>query len=156
MKSLVIAASLIGLAAGAGPHVAFATSDPCAVVDRGDAARALQAPVASIKVRDMGSHVSCSYRTSPIVASLTLTIERFDTPEEAKSEFGTTIASPANAVAPSAQISGIGDGAQRLGSSIYTVKGNTLYVFTLLAKDGNGAGAQRTIALAKRTLARAH
>ena len=48
----------------------------------------------------------------------------------------------------------MGDGAERLGPSVYAVKGNTLYAFQPLEKDGNGAGAQRTIALAKSTLAR--
>ncbi len=135
---------------------AGSTDDPCAVVDRNDVAQALQATVTSVVHRALGDHITCSYRTSSIGRRMVVTIGRFDSPEEAKSEFGTSISSSMLAVAPSVPLRGIGDGAQRMGPSVYAVKGTVLYVFTPLERDGNGAGAQRTIALAKSTLARAH
>jgi hypothetical protein len=65
------------------------------------------------------------------------------------------VTSPMTQTAPSMALPGIGDEAQRLGPSIFVRKGSNIYVFTLLAKDGNGAGATRTIALAKTSVGRA-
>jgi acyl-CoA reductase-like NAD-dependent aldehyde dehydrogenase len=75
---------------------------------------------------------------------------------EAKSQYHDMVTSKLTAAAPSLDVPGLGDEAHRLGPMIYVRKGSTIYVFTMIAKDGNGAGATRTIALAKSSIARLH
>ncbi len=146
---IVLSAAVAALAC---PHPGSAAADPCKIVNSTDAAKALGAPVTSTTTRVMGGSTSCTYHTSAL-PRLSFTLMPQTSPAAAKSEFHQMITSPLTRVSPSEAESGIGDEAQRLGSSIYVRKGSNIYVFTLIAKDANGAGATRTIALAKTTVA---
>jgi hypothetical protein len=153
MKRIVMSVTA-AVAAFAFPHPGSAAVDPCKLVTSADAAKALAAPVTQTTTRSIGGSNSCTYHTAA-PPRLTVTTEPFASPAEAKSEFHAMVTSPMTQAAPSSVEPGIGDEAQRLGPSIYVRKGSNIYVFTLLAKDGNGTGAARTIALAKTSAAHA-
>jgi hypothetical protein len=153
MKRTLMALTAAVAALGC-PHVSSAAADPCKLVTTADAAKALAAPVTQTTTRVVGGSNSCTYHTAA-PPRLSVTTVPFASPTEAKSEFHQMVTSPMTQTAPSMALPGIGDEAQRLGPSIYVRKGSNIYVFTLLAKDGNGAGATRTIALAKTSVGRA-
>ena len=135
------------------PQLAAADApDACKVAGAGDVGKALGVPVTSTTARSAGS---CNYRTSAF-KSLTLTVVPQSSPAEAKTQYHEMVTSKLTYAAPSVDVPGLGDEAHRLGPSIYVRKNSTIYVFTMIAKDGNGAGAQRTIALAKASIARVH
>jgi hypothetical protein len=139
----------VAVAALLWPHASSAASvGACKVVSSADAAKALGAPVTAQTMRVVGGSNSCTYHTSAL-PRLSVTTMALASPAEAQSEFHQMVTSPLTQVAPSEAESGIGDETHRLGSSIYVRKGSTIYVFTLISKDANGAGALRTIAAAK-------
>jgi hypothetical protein len=142
-----VVALVMPLSAGA------ATPDPCKVVSPADAAKALGSPVTGTTPRAIGGSMSCGYHTSAL-PRLSVTIVPSASPAAAKSEFHSMVTSSMTYVAPSQDLSGIGDEAHRLGPSIYVRKGSNIYVFTMISKDDNGAGATRTIALAKSSITR--
>lgn len=150
-RTLLLAAALA--AASAWPHAAAAdTPDACKIASAADVGKALGAPVVSTTARHAGT---CSYRTSAF-ASLTISVVTPSSPAEAKSQYHDMVTSSVTQASPSVDVPGLGDEAHRLGPMIYVRKGSTIYVFTMIGKDGNGAGAARTIALAKTSIARVH
>jgi hypothetical protein len=139
--------SLVSLALVARPVASAAAVDPCKIASIADASKALGEPVVRTQERTLGA-ASCAYKSARF-HSLVVTVEPFSSPAQAKSEYQATITSPATQDTPDVKLSGIGDAAQRLGAMIYVLKGNSIYAFSLLTPDTNGAGALRTIALAR-------
>jgi hypothetical protein len=155
MKNILrelITIAVIGSAC-ANVRVASADPDPCALVSMADASKTLGAPVTHVRPRTIGGSFSCNYRSASF-SSLAVTIEPFSSPAEATSTFHDTITSPMTQMSPSLALPGIGDEAHRLGPMIYVRKKSTIYAFTIVGRDGNGAGADRAIALAKSTVSR--
>ena len=141
------------IAACSCPLIAVADApNACKIASTADVAKALGAPIASTTARSAGS---CSYRTASFT-SLSVTVVPSSTPAEAKSTYHDMVTSKLTYAAPSVDVPGLGDEAHRLGPMIYVRKGSTIYTFTTIGKDGNGAGATRTIALAKASLAHVH
>jgi hypothetical protein len=154
MKPAIVLSAIIGLATGLHAPVFADTPRECSLVSFADAGKALDATVGSVTTRSVGDETTCSYRATAGFKRLEFTVMPFKSAADAKSEFHAMITDPRTDVSPSAALPGIGDEAQRRGPSIYVRKNATIYVFNQLAKDTNGAGALRTIALAKTTLSR--
>jgi hypothetical protein len=153
MKSPIAFAVAIVFMNGVSQMAALAsTPHACSLVSFADAGRALDATVGSVTTRSTGDEITCSYRATAGFTRLEFTTLPFKSAAEAKSEFHAMISDPRTYVAPSAALPSIGDEAHRLGPSIYVRKNATIYVFNQLAKDTNGAGALRTIVLAKTTI----
>jgi 2-methylisocitrate lyase-like PEP mutase family enzyme len=79
------------------------------------------------------------------LSAFIVTIERFASSSEARNEYRASIESSATQQLPSVKLSGVGDAAQRLGSTVLVLKRNWVYGFTLVAPDANSAGAQRVL-----------
>jgi hypothetical protein len=155
MKYALFLAALAAIAILCPQSAGAATPVACKIVSTADAGQLLGTPIVSVVTTpSAGNSTMCSYRTSSFMQHFTLAIVPFKSPDEARTEFHAMVSSPMNQVAPSQSISGLGDEAHRLGPAIYVLKRNNIYVFTLVAKDGNGAGALKTIALAKASIAR--
>ena len=155
MKNILrdlIAVAVIGSAC-ASIHVAAADPDPCALVSVADATKTLGASVTHARPRVVGASFSCSYRSASF-SSLVVTIEPFSSPAEATSTFHDTVTSPMTQMSPSLALPGIGDEAHRLGPMIYVRKKSTIYAFSIVGRDANGAGADRVVTLAKSTVSR--
>jgi hypothetical protein len=134
-------------------RVASADPDPCALVSVADASKTIGAPVTHTRPRVIGTSFSCNYRSASF-SSLVVTIEPFSSPAEATSTFHDTISSPMTQMSPSLALPGIGDEAHRLGPMIYVRKKSTIYAFSIVGRDANGAGADRVVALARSTVSR--
>jgi hypothetical protein len=153
MKRTILLAAAAAIACMWPQFAGASTPDACKIVSTADAGSMLGTPVTAVTTRAIGDSISCEYHTSSL-SRLAVTTVPFKTPAAAKSQFRAMISSPMNQVAPSESIAGVGDQAQRLGPSIYVLKGVNIYVFVLIGKDANGAGALKTIALAKASIAR--
>jgi hypothetical protein len=150
-RTLLLATALV--AASLMPHAAAAEPpDPCKMVSTADVGKALGTPVTSTTARHAGT---CSFRTAAFT-SLTITVVPQSSSAEAKSQYHDMVTNKLNYAAPSVDVLGLGDEAHRLGPMIYVLKGSTIYTFTMIGKDGNGAGAVRTIALARAGIAHVH
>jgi hypothetical protein len=153
MKRTILLAAVAAIGCMWPQIVGAATPEACKLVSTAAAGSMLGTPVTAVTTRAIGDSISCEYHTSSL-SRLAVTTVPLKTPAAAKSEFRAMVTSPMNQVAPSESISGLGDEAQRLGPSIYVLKGANIYVFVLIAKDANGAAALKTIALAKASIAR--
>ncbi len=138
---------IAGAMLAARPSIGSAAVDPCKIATFAEATKAVGQPVIRTKARTLGA-ASCAYKSAAF-RSLVVTVEPFSSAAEARRVYQATITSPMTQDTPAMQLPGIGDRAQRLGSMIYVLKGSSMYAFSLLSPDTNGAGALRTIALAK-------
>ena len=153
----VVAAGLTLAAGLAAPAGAASDTKACSIVSFADAGTALGGvTITTVTTRSIGTETMCSYHSSDLFKRLEVSTHPFPSVGEAKSYFHSTITSPLKQMSPSVDISGIGDEAHRLGPDIFVRKGDTVYMFTQFAKDTNGAGALRTIALARTAIGRLH
>jgi hypothetical protein len=148
-------AAVIPAAAGSAAWAAT-PSDPCRVVSKADAAKALGTPVSSVKATTMGPSKNCAFHGSKPVQSVVVTAFRSDSVDEARARFSDLVKQTASAFSSSpAKLSGVGDEAVTIASNVYARKGTEAYVFNVFGTRGPALTA-RAVALAKATLAHLH
>jgi len=135
---------------------AAAAPAACNAVSFAEAGKALGVPVTAVTARTHGDATTCSYRASGSFKRLEVSILPFKSQADAKSDFHAMVTDPRLHLAPSVDLTGIGDEAHRFGPTVYVRKNGTVYVFTQLAPDPSGTAALRTISLAKASIARQH
>jgi hypothetical protein len=151
MKLALAVGTIVAAVAIARPALA---ADPCSIVSLADASKAIGSPVTRTVPRLDGPTPSCSYKSG--FKSFVVDVITNASPSAAKDVYHQMLTSPMTAMPPSVDLPGIGDAAHRMGQMVYVLKGSTIYSFALVAADGNGAGALRTIAAAKSSIARLH
>ena len=152
MKIAVTVAGTI-VAALAFAHPALAAG-PCSIVSIADAAKAIGSPITKTEPHLDGPTPSCSYNSG--FKSFVVDVLSNASPSAAKDVYHQILTNPMTAMSPSVDLPGIGDAAHRMGQMVYVLKGSAIYSFALVTADGNGAGALRTIAAAKSSIARMH
>lgn len=150
-----VAAALSVAIASLAPALASTPPDACAVVSKGDAAKALGTPIVGMKARMMGPSSTCTIHGVGL-KSIVVTTYGWSTIPEAQSAFQGIVGQTAMYMHPSIVLHGLGDQAQEIASSIYVRKGTSGYVFNVI--DGTvGAGrTAKAIALAKSSIAHMH
>ena len=139
-------------AAAAGPAAAAEPRDPCRVVSKADAARALGAAVTGVKATTMGPSKSCAFRGPRPLQSVVVTAFRSDSVPEARARFADLIKQTASAFsAQPKKLAGVGDEAVTIASNVYARKGTEAYVFNVFGARGPALTA-RAVELAKETL----
>ncbi len=152
--AVALAVALAALPAASGR--AGAEPDPCAAVAQGDAAKAMGASVTSARARTVGSSRNCSFHGAKPLQAVVVTVFPWGSPARAHELFGDLVKQTANAFsAAPAKLSGVGDEAVTITSNVYVRKGGDGYVFDVFGPR-TPALTQRTVALAKATMARAH
>jgi len=131
-------AAATSLVVGAPARAATDPSDPCAIVSKADVAAAIGAPVTSVKGNTAGPSRGCR------------------SPAEAHARFIDIVKQTASAASmPATKLTGVGDEAVAIFSSVYVRKGNAALVFNIFGVRGPALTA-RAVALAKHTLPRLH
>ena len=149
--ALAVAASLL---ANAPADAAAEPPDPCSLVANADAAKALGAPVTTVKRMTAGPSRSCSFHGTKPLQSVVVTAFRYRSPGEAHTRFIDIVKQTAStASAPAAKLNGVGDEAVSINSNVYVRKGTAALVFNIFGIRGPSLTA-RAVALAKQTLAR--
>ena len=90
----------------------------CNIVSFAEAGKALDAAVAEVKTHPRGDAITCVFRASTGYKRLDVSILPFANAAEAKSEYHAMVTDPRTYVAPSQDLSGIGDQAHRFGPMI--------------------------------------
>jgi len=149
---LVLASTVL---AGA-PAQAADPPDPCALVSKADAAKAIGSPVTSVKGQTAGPSRSCSFRGTKLLQSVVVTAFRYASPAEAHARFIDTVKQTASAAsAPATKLNGVGDEAVSIISNVYVRKGAVALVVNIFGVRGPQLTA-RAAALAKQTVAHLH
>jgi hypothetical protein len=148
---LVVASSLL---ASAPAGAAAEPPDPCALVEKADAATAIGSRVTSVKAMTAGPSRSCSFHGTKLLESVVVTSFRYGSPGEAHTRFIDIVKQTAKAAAaPTTKLNGLGDEAVSIVSNVYVRKGTAALVFNIFGVRGPALTA-RAVALAKRTLTR--
>jgi len=157
---MAVRPSLVAVLAGAlallplAPARAGDPPDPCAMVAKDDAAKAVGSPLSAVKATTVGPSRSCSFHGARPLQGAVVTAFRWDSPAEARARFADMVKQSASAFggAP-VKLDGAGDEAVTVGANVYARKGTTAYVFNVFGAR-TPALAARTVALAKATMAR--
>jgi hypothetical protein len=130
--------------------------DPCALVSKADAAAAIGSPITSVKGMTAGPSRGCSFHGAKALQSVVVTAFRYGSPGEAHTRFIDIVKQTASAAkTPAAKLTGVGDEAVAIFSSVYVRKGTAALVFNIFGVRGPALTA-RAVALAKHTLPRLH
>lgn len=152
--AVALAAALVVLPAARGR--AGAEPDPCAAVAKADAAKAMGTRVTSSQARTVGPSRNCSFHGAKPLQAVVVTVFPWGSPARAHELFGDLVKQTANAFsAAPAKLSGVGDEAVTITSNVYVRKGGDGYVFNVFGPR-TPDHTQRTVALAKATMARVH
>jgi hypothetical protein len=144
------------LLAGAPAGAAAEPPDPCALVSKADAAKAIGSPIVSVKGMTAGPSRSCSFHGTKLLESVVVTAFRYGSPAEAHTRFIDIVKQTASAAAqPATKLNGVGDEAVSIRSNVYVRKGAVAVVFNIFGVRGPALTA-RAVALAKRTLTHLH
>ena len=150
---LVVASALV---ASVPTSAAAEPPDPCILVSKADAAKAIGSPIISVKAMTAGPSRSCSFHGTKLLESVVVTAFRYGSPAEAHTRFIEIVKQTAGAAAqPATKLSGVGDEAVSIMSNVYVRKGTAALVFNIFGVRGPTLTA-RAIALAKHTLTRLH
>jgi hypothetical protein len=138
----------------AGPANAAAPVDPCRLVTKTDAAKALGSPIATVRPMTAGSSRICAFHGTKPLQSVVVTAFGYDSPAQAHTRFIDIVQQTAHAAAAGAtRMKGIGDEAVAIDASVYVRKGTAALVFNIFGVSRPPPTA-RTVALAKSALAR--
>lgn len=151
VTALAVATTLLaGAPAGAEPP------DPCTLVAKADAAKAMGSPIVSVKGTTAGPSRSCSFHGAKPLQAVVVTAFRYGSPREAHTRFIDIVKQTASAAAvPAVKVNGVGDEAVSINSNVYVRKGSDALVFNIFGIRGPPLTARAT-ALAKHTLAHLH
>ena len=151
--ALAFACSLL---AGAPARAAAEPPDPCALVAKADAAKAVGSAITSVRAMTAGPSRSCSFHGTKPLQSVVVTAFRYDSPAQAHARFIDIVKQTASvAAAPATKLRGVGDEAVAINSSVYVRKGTVALVFNIFGFRGPPLTA-RAVTLAKHTLAHLH
>ncbi|HYW55169.1 MAG TPA: hypothetical protein VE826_14450 [Dongiaceae bacterium] len=149
---LAVSALLASVPAGAAPD----PPDPCALVAKADAAKAVGSAITSVKGMTAGPSRSCSFHGTKLLESVVVTAFRYGSAAEAHTRFIDIVKQTAKAAAqPAAKVNGVGDEAVSIMSNVYVRKGAVALVFNIFGVRGPALTA-RAVTLAKRTLTHLH
>jgi hypothetical protein len=130
--------------------------DPCALVSKAEAAKAIGSAITSVKGITAGPSRSCSFHGTKLLESVVVTSFRYSSPAEAHTRFIDIVKQTASAATqPATKLKGVGDEAVSIMSNVYVRKGAVALVFNIFGVRGPALTA-RAVALAKHTLARLH
>jgi hypothetical protein len=152
-SALGVLAGVYALLASAPAGAAAEPPDPCALVSKADAAKAIGSPIMSVKGQTAGPSRSCSFHGAKLLQSVVVTAFRYDSPAEAHTRFIDIVKQTAtSASAPATKVNGVGDEAVSIISNVYVRKGAVALVFNIFGVRGPTLTAH-AVALAKHTLA---
>ncbi|HEV2642218.1 MAG TPA: hypothetical protein VGT98_05910 [Candidatus Elarobacter sp.] len=150
---LAVATTLV---AGAPAPAGAEPPDPCILVSKADAAKAMGSPIVSVKGLTAGPSRSCSFHGAKPLQAVVVTAFRYGSAREAHTRFIDIVKQTASAAAtPAAKLNGVGDEAVSINSNVYVRKGSDALVFNIFGIRGPPLTA-RAVALAKHTLAHLH
>jgi hypothetical protein len=151
LASVLVAVSAV--LGGAPAGAAAEPPDPCALVSKADAAKAIGSPITTVKAMSAGPSRSCSFHGTKLLESVVVTAFRYASPAEAHTRFIDIVKQTATAASqPATKVSGVGDEAVSIMSNVYVRKGAAALVFNIFGVRGPALTA-RAVALAKRTVA---
>lgn len=129
------------------PALAAAPPDPCAVVNKSEAATALGSSVTGMKASANGPSRSCSIKGSGPYQSVIVTTYAWSSESEARAGYQ-SITAGAAMMGPPVAVRALGDEAQQSGGLVYVRRGAAAYVFNVI--DGSVGTAKAAKALTVR------
>jgi hypothetical protein len=158
---VVARAAIFAVLAAAVPNVVKAAGgaaeppDPCRLVDRHEASRALGMPIVELKLATMApSSRTCTMRTTNLLRSVIVTVWRWRSPAEAHVRFDSLVAETSSRMGPTVAIAELGDEARSIASNVYARDGAGVIAVALIDGTVGPGRTARTAALARRALAR--